>query len=232
MQVSAQAELDNFSTELLALAYEFDRFFPGLLDDFSLKQTLESVLPARIQAAQNAHLEGSVASEFSSFLEKQSKKTREHLTKSDSLLEAASVFSATSDALYFWLRQHSLVDPENISLRLLISWAESAVVCHDGVSGPWVLPHGLCLNGESVEEAALRIISEQATMDLSEDNLGGVLAQGYTYDKGLQRVLYLQVDCSREPVLPARCRALSWEDVPQRELEDLFNWWQELLSTT
>jgi len=218
--------LDDFALELLTLAYEFDRYFPGLLEDQTMSYTLEHVLPARIAAAREG-LEGIEDLEpFKEFLQGQVAEARDLLADSDDLEEATDAFVQASDALYHWLRRYDCVAPEQTALSILLCYVESVLMVQGEGDGAWCLPHGICQDGEGVEEAAVRIIAEVTNLDLDESALGEIVAQSYVYDGTLQHLIYLQADCSRQPALPSRCHVADWEKLPLPELERLLAGWR------
>src|ERR1035438_7479673 len=212
--------LDDFSLELLTLAYEFDRYFPGLLEEQTMSYTLERVLPARIAAAREG-LEGvEDLGPFKEFLEGQAASARALLSGADDLEEAVDAFVQASDALYHWLRRYDCVAPEQMALSILLCYVESVLMIQEELpDGAWCLPHGICQDGENVEEAAVRIIGETTNLDLDESALGQIVAQSYIYDGTLQHLIYLQADCSKQPALPSRCHVADWEKLPPLELE-------------
>jgi hypothetical protein len=218
--------LDDFPVELLALAYEFDRYFPGLLDDARVREDLEAVLPARVAAGRDGLDGARDVRPFEDFLDGLLKGVREDLEEADTLEEAGDAIERATDALYHWLRRYDCVAPEETSVRILMSYVESAVLSWDEATSSWRLPGGQRQDGEGLQEAALRIIAA-AGLDLDEGCLREVVSQGYAYDDGaLRRIVYMQADCSDQPSLPLRCRACPWESLPREEIDGILRGWR------
>lgn len=216
----AQGLLDAFAFEMLVLAYEFEHYFPGLLDHPLLKETLEVVLPARIEAATDALSNGTGGAPLAGFLRQQVDSSREELDGALTVDEAVTVFADASDALYRWLRRYDCIEAERVLTAVVACRGGEVLLARQG--GAWGLIQAAKEIGEDFEDASCRALAEHSGITVS--GIEGVLARSYDYlpDSGaLCLTLYMQVSCieGAEP----DCSRNGYEDlrfVPWTQLPD------------
>jgi ADP-ribose pyrophosphatase YjhB (NUDIX family) len=217
----AIALIDGFAFELLVLAYEFDYYFPTLLEHPELRQALEVTLPARAAAARVGLAQGTAGTPLRSFVDDQLRRARTTLEGALDVSEATEVFVNASDALYHWLRRYDCIDAEHVRTHAVVIRAEEELLLARHQE-QWGLPSGPQRAGETLYEACLHALEEEAGVVLGEEDILGVCAQSYDYDEGSDRLylsVYVRLRCAEAttaaPRSPARCQEVSFVNQEQ-----------------
>ena len=213
--------IDRYAFELLVLAYEFDHFFPGLLEHPELRQALEVTLPARVLAAQEGLADGTAGAPLDEFIDEQLAGTRTILEGAIDISEVTEAFILADDALYLWLRRYDCIDAERVRVAVLACRNRELLVGR--ANGRWGLPAAFQQPGENLELTALRALEEEVGLILPEECLREMVAKNYDYDGGLCWTMFLLADCAPDITYAPRARLTETQFVSWGKLtEDSF----------
>lgn len=209
----ALTALDSFALDLLALVYEYDHYFPGLLDDPVVAELLNVRLPARVAAARAGLCAGAGASSLETFCVEQIQRTRVELRAAIDDEEASAALNEAGDMLYHWLRRHDCVAAESVSVAVLVRRGDE-VLLTQRADGQWDAITGYQRPGESIEEAASR---EAGACGLNLTEVSGILASSYDYlgdNERLCLTVFLLADSAQDLPSNDQFQFYAWERPP------------------
>jgi ADP-ribose pyrophosphatase YjhB (NUDIX family) len=213
-EVSQNTTLDQFAVDVLALVYEYDHYFPGLMDHPAITEMLEQRLPSRIAAARAALSKKTAYLPLEGFCNTQLRNLRMELLDVIDIEDAAVLICDMVDVFYYWLRQQDAIAAEQVCVAVLLR-QDGKIALHHAQEGAhrghWSTFVQVNEFGESLQQAALRHLREVGvvTNEISES-----VAQSYDYFADTDELLltvFMFVEC---PQTAPELKWFSEEDLP------------------